>query len=77
MQKIFYRLVLLIGISGLAFALAGKTVAQTKSIIWNRYDVDITIQPDGLLRVVETQEIEFHGGPFTSGFAEISYANAD
>ncbi|MEK7787165.1 MAG: DUF2207 domain-containing protein, partial [Chloroflexota bacterium] len=75
MRKLFISLTLLTGILSVAFAPAGKSSAQTKSILWKRYDVDITVQPDGLLRVVETQEIEFQGGPFTSGFAAIPTTN--
>lgn len=75
MRKLFVALALLMGIVSVAFAPVGKSSAQSKSITWKRYDVDITVQADGLLRVVETQEIEFSGGPFTSGFAAIPTAN--
>ncbi len=71
MRKLFVALALLAGVLSVAFAPAGNSSAQTKSITWKRYDVDITVQADGLLRVVETQEIKFDGGPFTNGFAAI------
>lgn len=77
MRRLFVAFALLMGILSAAFASAGHSSAQTKSITWKRYDVDITVQADGLLRVVETQEIEFHGGAFTSGFAAIPDANVD
>jgi hypothetical protein len=75
MRKLFVALALLMGILSATLAPAGKSSAQAKSITWKRYDVDITVQADGLLRVVETQEIEFIGGPFTSGFVAIPTAN--
>jgi hypothetical protein len=45
--------------------------AQTKSLYWKRFDVDVIVQPNGDLRVTETQEIVFLGGPFHYGFATI------
>jgi uncharacterized membrane protein len=54
--------------------LAGLTVsatAQTKSLYWNRFDVDVSVQLNGDLQVVETQEITFEGGPFHYGYATI------
>jgi uncharacterized membrane protein len=45
--------------------------AQTKSLYWKRFDVDVTVQPNGDLRVVEIQEITFLGGPFHYGYATI------
>lgn len=61
----------------IALALSPVGAAQAKSAAWQRYDVDITVQPDGSLRVVETQVIEFQGGPFREGFAEIPLEGAD
>lgn len=51
--------------------LTSPTSAQTKSLYWKRFDVDVTVQPNGELRVIETQEITFLGGPFHYGFAII------
>lgn len=45
--------------------------AQTKSLYWKRFDVDVTVGSNGDLRVVETQEITFLGGPFHYGYAII------
>jgi uncharacterized membrane protein len=45
--------------------------AQTKSLYWKRFDVDVTVQPNGDLRVTETQEITFLGGLFHYGYAII------
>ena len=52
-------------------AAARPAQAQGKTLYWDRYDVAITIQPDGTLRVVETQQITFTSGTFTFGFAAI------
>ncbi len=46
--------------------------AQNKSVLWNRFDVTITVNPDGTFDVAEEQEIQFTGGPFTYGYREIS-----
>ncbi|MEK7310638.1 MAG: DUF2207 domain-containing protein [Chloroflexota bacterium] len=69
------RLSILLVIIGLVLAPTG--VAQAKTAMWQRYDVDITVQPNGDLRVVETQVIDFQGGPFREGFAEIPLENTD
>jgi len=51
--------------------------AQNKSVVWNRFDVDITINADGSFDVVEKQEIQFMGGPFTFGYRDISTKNTE
>jgi uncharacterized membrane protein YgcG len=45
--------------------------AQDKRVVWNRFDVDITVNQDGSFDVVEKQEIQFIGGPFHYGFRDI------
>lgn len=45
--------------------------AQSKSLVWERYDVTLDVQPDGDLRVTERQAISFTSGTFTFGFAVI------
>jgi uncharacterized membrane protein YgcG len=45
--------------------------AQERSVYWETYDVDLTIQPDGSLRVAESQQLEFVGGPFRYGLRTI------
>lgn len=54
-----------------------SVLALEKSVVWQRYDVDITVQSNGDLKVVETQVIEFQGGLFTTGFAAIPKKNSD
>ncbi len=46
-------------------------LAQSKSVDWQRMDVDITVNPDGTFTVVETLQIRFLGGPFRFGFRRI------
>ncbi len=45
--------------------------AQEKSLIWERFDVDIVIRPDGAFDVTERQTIRFTRGTFTFGFREV------
>ena len=51
--------------------------AQSQSLYWERYDVDITVQENGDLRVTETQVINFTSGIFREGFAELSTYHTD
>ena len=46
--------------------------AQEKSLVWERFDVDIVIQRDGTFDVAEHQTIRFTRGAFTFGFREIA-----
>ena len=63
----------------LALGLAGApaTFAQTKSLYWERFDVDIVVEAEGTLLVTETQTIRFTSGTFTEGFAQIPLKNTD
>ncbi|HEY77315.1 MAG TPA: DUF2207 domain-containing protein, partial [Thermoflexia bacterium] len=45
--------------------------AETKTLVWERLDVDITVQPDGTFVVRETQVIWFVSGTFTHGYRSI------
>ncbi len=56
----------------LALFIAVPASAQSKSVVWNRFDVDITVNPDGIFDVVEKQEIYFSGGPFHFGYRDIN-----
>lgn len=49
----------------------GPAIAQSKSLYWERFDVDMNVNVDGTFDVVETQEIEFTQGSFTYGFRSI------
>ncbi len=52
--------------------LAVPAGAQTKSVYAQRYDVDVNVLSNGDMRVVETLEIVFQGGPFHFGYRVIS-----
>ncbi len=51
--------------------------AQSQSLYWERFDVDIQVQENGDLRVTETQTINFTSGVFREGYAELSTTNTD
>jgi uncharacterized membrane protein YgcG len=55
----------------LVLALGGAARAQDKTLYWQRYDVDITVQTNGDFRVVETQELVFTSGTFRYGERDI------
>lgn len=60
-----------------SFLPAGQAQAQSKSLRWLRWDADITINSDGTFQVVETQEVQFIGGPFTFGYRNIPMAQVE
>ena len=43
--------------------------AQEKSLLWERFDVDIIIRKDGTFEVTEHQTIRFTRGTFTFGLS--------
>ena len=45
--------------------------ASGQTLAWDRLDVDLTVLPNGDLRVVETNTINFRSGTFTFGFRDI------
>ena len=55
----------------LAGFLPASASAQSQVLYWDRYDVSLTVEPDGDLQVVETQVIQFVAGTFSRGFAVI------
>jgi len=48
-----------------------------RSAVWDRFDVTLDLNQDGSYHVVERQAIEFEGGPFTTGFADIPMGRID
>jgi hypothetical protein len=61
----------ILALAALALAGVGPATAQdAPPIVYERYDVDIAVQPDGAFVVRETQQIRF-GGQFSQGFTEI------
>ncbi len=55
----------------LALLLATVVNAQDKTLRWNRYDVNIAVQPNGDLVIEETEEIAFTSGSFHFGYRAI------
>ncbi len=55
----------------------GVASAQSKTLLWHRWDADVQINGDGTFRVQEVFEIEFIGGPFTFGFRNIPVEKYD
>ena len=51
--------------------------AQDKSLIWERFDVDITVNADSTIDVAEHQNIRFTSGAFTFGYRDIPRNNLD
>jgi uncharacterized membrane protein len=51
--------------------------AQTKTLYWQRYDVDITVQENGDLLIEEHQSIVFTSGTFTYGYRTIPLDKTD
>ena len=70
MQRRALAILLLVLVLGLAFG--NVALAQSKSLYWQRYDVDIAIQTNGDFRVTETQELVFTSGTFHFGQREIN-----
>jgi len=50
---------------------AGLAYAQGRSVVGERFDVDLTVQTNGDVDVTETRTIAFQGGPFHYGFRTI------
>lgn len=57
------------------FNLSRTAFAQDKSLVWQRFDVDITVNPDGTFDVCEEQTIRFTEGSFTFGYRNIPFTN--
>lgn len=54
----------------LALLSLGAAPQPQRSVTYERYDVDIDVQPDGTLHVAETYQLRFEG-EFRTGFADI------
>lgn len=69
------RLTLLFALAGIlavAVVLAPAAVhAETKSLVWTRLDTEIEVQPNGDLKITETNVIDFTSGTFSWGFRDI------
>jgi hypothetical protein len=54
---------------------APVAIAQEKSLVWDRFDVDIQVNADGSFDVTEKQTIRFTEGSFTNGYRNIPIRN--
>ncbi len=52
---------------------AAPAHAQEKSLVWDRFDVDIVVNQDGTFDVAEAQSIRFTAGTFTFGTRTIPF----
>ncbi len=64
------RLVVAVLMLGAMLAAGAVSAQDTPALLYERYDVEIVVQPDGSFLVRETQQIRF-GGEYSQGFAEI------
>jgi Predicted membrane protein (DUF2207) len=53
------------------------TAQTTRSFVWDRVDVTVTLQADGTLHVTERDLARFSGGPFRRGFRDIPLARIE
>lgn len=68
---------LLLALTLLLTITAGAVQAQDKTLYWESYEVDITIQTSGDIRVAETQHLVFTSGTFRYGVRHIPLDNID
>lgn len=58
---------------GFALVFVPGVDAQTRTLRWHRWDVEVQINSDGTFDVQEVYEIEFIGGEFTFGYRNIEF----
>ena len=72
----YVRFLLLLTLAMLwASVYAPAALAQDKSVVWERFDVDIEVNTDGTFDVRENQDIRFTSGDFTFGTRYIPKRN--
>lgn len=62
-------------LAGILLVSALPAIAAEKSIVWDRFDVDIKVNRDGTFDVAEHQAIRFVEGSFTFGYRNIKKDN--
>ena len=72
-----YLWIVAIGLLCVALPLGPVAHAQDKSLVWERFDVDITVNTDGTFDVAEHQQIRFTSGSFSFGYRDIPIHNLD
>ncbi len=58
-------------------ALPASAQEETKNLVWERYDVDLNVQPNGRVRVTETQRIRYLSGFWRNGGRKIPLNRVD
>ncbi len=71
------RLSVFVAVLLVAALVVSPVVAQSKSVEVPRRDAEITILPNGDVQVVETWEVKFTGGPFSSTSYVVELEPAD
>jgi uncharacterized membrane protein len=71
------RLGLLLALLAVLLTGAQPALAQSRTLVWEVYDVALTVLPNGDLRVVERQRIRFTSGTFTYGYATIPLSKTE
>lgn len=69
MRRVRFLILLLLAVS--LVATVAPVEAQSKTLVWEQFDVFLNVLPNGDLRVTERQTIQFTSGTFTFGFAVI------
>ena len=70
-MKVLYRFTALMLVACALLIAPISAIAQSKTLVWQRLDSDITVQPNGDLRIIETNVIRFTSGSFTFGYRDI------
>jgi uncharacterized membrane protein len=71
----FWLLLAAVMLSALVGASSLPAQAAEKSLVWERFDVDIQVNSDGTFDVTEHQAIRFIDGTFTFGYRDIPKRN--
>lgn len=65
------RFLVLLALAATLLGTVGPAQAQSKTLVWEQYDVFLNVLPNGDLRVTERQTIDFTAGTFTFGYRSI------
>jgi uncharacterized membrane protein len=71
MRRVRYLFPLVLLLALVVSPVLAPAQAQSKTLVWDQYDVFINVLPNGDLRVTERQTIAFTSGTFSFGFAVI------
>ena len=56
---------------------AASATPTERSFVWDRIDVTVELREDNSLHVTERGRVDFHGGPFRSGYREIPWSTIE